>query len=419
MHAVTKHRRSFARFMRWLMCMLGVYFLITAILSLTVDPWRINNSPLAIDSFDPYREISETVRTGKAALANKGGWETVIIGSSRMEIAFDPAHPAFKDQLSVNLAMAAATLTETVPVAHYALDRNPEIRTILFGIEPGDLHNNSDSRKFTDFYNSPFSDNNRSIERTINQVIGGRSLANSIATIRNRSAGVVPKRNQLGLWIQPAYPPDLRAYVENAFALGHKVTGENWNLRPQDLRSEKVESLTRLIDRIRAAGIDLHLVIPAQHALKMIHPTEDVPTTMPWEADLLELVRICKNSNAKPSKAPPVKLWNFLLFNKYTCAQIPAADAEKRQLTDWTDFSHAKTSIGNQAIDVMFSDGSDKDGTHRKIGRNLLLGDWKKHQSSWIEAHREYCISGKKDIEWWRGLLSASKDDHYSVKNSQ
>jgi len=368
MAAKTIHRRPFTRFLLWLGGMLGMYFLITAILSLTVDPWRINNSPLGIDSFDPYREISETVRTGKAALANKGDWEVVIIGSSRMEIAFDPAHPAFHRKRCVNLAMAAATLTETVPVAHYALDRNPEIRTILFGIELGDLHNNSDSRKFTDFYNSPFSDNNRSIERTINQVIGGRSLANSIATIRNRSAGVVPKRNQSGLWIQPAYPPDLRAYVENAFALGHKEAANNWNLRPQDLRSEKVESLNRLIDRVREAGIDLHLVIPAQHALKMIHPTEDEPATMPWEADLLELVRICKEANAKPSKAPPVKLWNFFLFNEYTCAQIPKVDAENRRLSDWTDFSHAKTSIGNLAIDVIFSGDSAKDNTHGEIG---------------------------------------------------
>ena len=404
-----KINRHFSRFLRWLFTMLAVYFIITAIFSLTVDPWRINNTKLSIESLDRYREISETVRTGKAALANKGGWDTVIIGSSRMEIAFDPEHPALPGKRRVNLAMAAATHTETIAVANYTLDRNPEIRTMLFGIEVGELHNDADSRKFTDFYNSPFSDNNRSIERSINQIIGARSLTDSIATIRNRSAGIVPKRNQLGLWIEPEYPSDLRAFVEGAFAEGHREPEENWNLRPQDLRAAKADALTMLVRRVRGAGIELHLVLPPMHALKMIHPYNDEPYSMAWETDLLKLAKICEEANAVPSANPPVKLWDFLLFNKHTCVSLPSPDAEIRKLSNWTDLSHARSEIGNKAIHLIFKKGEDGGEVDGLTGKNLLLGDWEEHHASWILNHREYCRTNSNDVVWWRKLLKTSE----------
>lgn len=399
----------FTRFLRWLTTMLATYFIITAVFSLTVDPWRINQTRFSIESLDEYREISDTLRTGKAALANKGDWDTVIIGSSRMEIAFDPAHPALPGKRRVNLAMAAATLTETVAVANYTLDRNPGIKTMLFGIEVGELHNDADSRTFTDFYNSPYSDNNRSIERSINQIIGARSLSDSISTIRNKSAGILPKRNQLGLWIEPEYPSDLRAFVEAAFAEGHRVSEENWNLRPQDLRTAKADALSVLVRRVRGAGIELHLVLPPMHALNMIHPYDDEPDLMAWEADLKILAEICEEANAIPSAHPPVKLWDFLLFNKHTGVSLPSPDAEIRKLSNWTDLSHARTEIGNKAIHLMFQQGGEGVEVDGLTGRNLLLGDWEEHRSSWIFKHRDFCRTNRNDVVWWRKLLKTSE----------
>ena len=417
MPSKSKNNLNFTRFLRWLATMLATYFIITAVFSLTVDPWRINQTRFSIESLDEYREISDTLRTGKAALANKGDWDTVIIGSSRMEIAFDPEHPALPGKRRVNLAMAAATLTETIAVANYTLDRNPGIKTMLFGIEVGELHNDADSRTFTDFYNSPYSDNNRSIERSINQIIGARSLSDSISTIRNKSAGIHPKRNQLGLWIGPEYPSDLRAFVEGAFAEGHREPEENWNLRPQDLRTAKADALSILVRRVRGAGIELHLVLPPMHALKMIHPYDDEPDSMAWETDLHRLAKICEEANAIPSASPPVKLWDFLLFNKHTCVALPSPDAEIRKLSNWTDLSHARPEIGNMALYLMFQQGGEGGEVDGLIGRNLLLGDWEDHRSSWILNHREYCRTNSNDVVWWRKLLKTSEPVRHPAGN--
>jgi hypothetical protein len=306
--------RPFARFNRWLGLMLALFLIITAILSTTVDPWRINNSPWAIDSLDPAREISNTVRVGKAALANRGDWQAVILGSSRVEIGLNPAHPAFGGKRAVNLAMSAANLYETVPAGHYTLDRNPDVRLLLLGIEAGDLHNDFDSRKYTRFFQSPFADNNRSIERGINQVIGGRALADSIATLSRHRRGIAPRRSALGQWIQPNHPPDVRRYAETTFQMGFENSADQWGYRPQQLRPEKVKLLADFIARVRAAGIEMHLFIPPQHALKQIHPTEDRPRTIAWEHDLQALAAICREANAVSAKGPSLVLLSFVIL---------------------------------------------------------------------------------------------------------
>ena len=88
------HCRPFARFLRWFGALLGSYLVFTAVLSTTVDPWRINAAPWALAALDPAREICQTTRVGKAAIANRGIWRAAIFGSSRLEIGLDPTHPA-------------------------------------------------------------------------------------------------------------------------------------------------------------------------------------------------------------------------------------------------------------------------------------------------------------------------------------
>jgi len=393
--------RPFARFNRWLGLMLALFLVITAILSTTVDPWRINNSPWAIDSLDPAREISNTVRVGKAALANRGDWQAVILGSSRVEIGLNPAHPAFGGMRAVNLAMSAANLYETVPAGHYTLDRNPDVRLLLLGIEAGDLHNDFDSRKYTRFFQSPFADNNRSIERGINQVIGGRALADSIATLSRHRRGIAPRRSALGQWIQPNHPPDVRRYAETTFQMGFENSADQWGYRPQQLRPEKVKLLTDFIARVRASGIEMHIFIPPQHALKQIHPTGDRPRTIAWEHDLQALAAICREANAVSVKGPPVRLWSFLTFNDLTTRPMPRPGDASLQMPGWFDLGHGQPVLGDRVIETMLGKSA---GTPH--GMNLLDDGYETRRAEWIERHEEYCRDHPDDVAWWRGLVA-------------
>lgn len=386
--------------------MMSVYFAITAVLSLTVDPWRINNSCLSIKALDSSREISGTVRVGKAALANRGDWETIILGSSRLEMGLNPSHPAFGGKRTVNLAMSAATITEAIAVGNYSLDRNPHVTTVILGFEAGEFYNDVDSRIYSGFYESPFGDNNHSIERNINQVIGGRSLVNSIATINRYLAGTGSERSPLGQSLKPNHPANLRQYVETSAKFRSDTTDDAWALRPQKPRLQKQELVLRFIRRVRDSGIQLYIVVSPQHALKQIHPFLDEPITMYWQHDLADLVNICKEANSVATSGPPVKLWSFLTFNEYTTKPMPATDAKSQQMPGWFDLGHAQQQLGDKIIETIMSGEPVMDQNGNPYGINLLDNDLDEIRSKWISAHLAYCKSHPGDVLWWRSIFA-------------
>ena len=396
-------RRPFSRFLRWFAALLGGYLLITAILTTTVDPWRINAAPWALASLDKSREISQTTRVGKAAIANRGIWQAAIFGSSRLESGLDPTHPALPSQRSVNLAMSGAGLLENLAAANYTLDRNPQLKTIIFGIDPGDLHSAGDSRNANHFYQSPFADNNHSLERSINQVIGWRAFTDSIATLKRHRKGTRPKCSPFGQMLQPADHGNLRAFIESAFI---ENSADQWNLRPQVLRQQKADGLAAFIQRVRQAGIELFIIIPPQHALKQIHPTADRPDLMGWETDLLALAAICTKANATAATGPPVQLWSFLTFNSFTTTPMPVPGAACQYMPGWFDLGHAGNELGNNVLDNLFASKPGGSTAVKPVGVNLLDGDWNAHRAAWIEGHANYCASHPQDVAWWRGLVA-------------
>lgn len=391
-------RRPYRRFMRWFWMLLGGYFLITAVLSLVVNPWRINRTPLSLDALDESRDIRRTVRTGKAALANQGDWQVVFFGSSRVEQAFNPEHPALEGRRAVNLAMAAASVLETVPVGHYTLDRNPDLELVLFGIDAGDLHSDFDSRKFTRFYESPFADGGLSIERGVNQVIGGRSLLDSIGTIQRHFNGEKPDRSRLGQWVEPNHPHNIREYVQYSFERGFEDPTKGWNVEPESFRQDKADLLRDFIIRVRREGIEMHLFVPTQHALKTIHPLKDRPDKMCWERDLKALAAVCESANAPEAAGPPAKLWSFLDFNRYTTMPVPEQAEGQVHMQNWYDLGHAQEEVGDAVIATLLGK------TSEPVGLDLSQGSWDEVRSQWIEAHARYCVERRVDADWWRTM---------------
>ena len=396
-------RRPFRRFLRWLTVLMASYLIVSATFTTTVDPWRFHNAPWAVQALDDSRDISKEMRIGKAALANRGDWQAVILGSSRLEIALDPFHPAFKDRRAVNLAMSGAMLYEIIAAGNYALDRNPWIRTVLLGIDPGDLHSDADSRPNNLFYQSPFADNNQSIERAINQLIGAEALAESIATLQRHFQGAPSHYSRLGQMLIPPDHGNLRRFIEHDFIEDY---ADQWGYRPQVLRVRKAELLAAFINRARLAGMETHLVIAPQHALKQIHPTADRPDKMVWEADFLTLLDICKKANAVPAKGPSVKLWNFLTFNPYTTTPMPGADSSSPRMPGWFDLGHAGKSLGDRVLDTIFAGQPGVAAPPEPVGVCLSQENWNVQRAAWIEAHEQYCGSHAQDVAWWRALVS-------------
>lgn len=393
-----------------------VYFVFATTVSLTINPWRINRTPLNIKALDPWREITDNLRLGKAALVNQGDWQAVILGSSRMEIAMDPTHPAFQGAKTLNLAMAAANIHETAPAANYALDRNPGIRTMVFGIDAGDFHGDFDSRKFIKSEDSPLSGNGVSVECAINQWIGGRSVIDSIATVQRAIAKRHPDRNPLGQWLKPSDPSNLRQYIEKFFNGRLEQTAEKWEFRPQVLRQDKAKLFTDLMTRARRMGVEVYVVIPAQHALKQIHPTQDKPDRMCWETDIKGLTQLCHEVNRLDIQGPPIRLWSFITFNRYTTQAVPVPGAPSQRMPYWFDLSHAKPELGSACLNRIFANRLEGTVPEEDIWIDLLNTDWEDIRQSWIQGHADYCKAHPEDVAWLRGLMAHDQRKHESGK---
>jgi hypothetical protein len=402
------NRRPFRRFVRWFAGLMAIYLVLAAGFSTAVDPWRVNRAPWSINSLDDAREISDDIRLGKAGLANLGNWQAVILGSSRMEITFDSTHRAFAGQRAVNLAMAASTLYETIAVGNYALVHNPQIETIILGIDAGDLHNDLDSRIYTNFYDSPFAGNHDRIEHVISWLIGERAFADSIATLQRHFRHKSPKRDAHGRLLQPNQPANLRQYVEFNYSRGFETPLDPWSTNTRNLCQAKADLLAGFLGRVRRSGIELHIVSPPQHALKLVHPTLNTPATICWEQDLLVLAEICKMANEIPSKAPPIRLWNFFTFNDFNTTPMPTPGAPSQRMPGWYDLGHTVKQSGDIMLDAMFAGRPSVPAPANPMFPDLLTTDWVSYKARWIEAHEKYCTTHPDDVAWWRGLAASS-----------
>lgn len=398
--------RPFHRFVGWLAGLMSIYLVLAVTLSTTVDPWRIINAPWGIKCLDPFREISENIRLGKAALANRGDWQAVILGSSRMEIALDATHRAFIGQRAVNLAMAAANLYETVAVGNYALDHNPGIQRIIIGVDADDLHSESDSRKFTNFNETPFAGNSNRVEHAFTWLIGGQAFADSITTLQRYFHHISPVRDTYGRLLKPKHRANLREYVELNFSRGFETTLGQCSTGPPSLCKAKSDLLANFLNRARHRGIELLVVVSPQHALKLVHRNQNRPVTIHDESGLLELIAICRKVNESPSNAQPIRLWNFSTFNDFTTVSMPVPGAESQQMPGWYDLGHVGKQMGDLMLDTMFVERPSVHGQPNPIFPNLLDVDWNAYKASWIEAHRNYCSSHPEDVAWWRGLTT-------------
>lgn len=402
------HRRPFRRFVGGLAALMSIYLVLAITLSTTVDPWRIIGAPWGIKRLDDFREISENIRLGKAALANRGDWQAVILGSSRMEIALDATHRAFTGQRAVNLAMSAANLYETIAVGNYALDHNPGIQTIIIGVDAGDLHSEADSRRFTNFNETPLAGDHDRIEHAITWLIGGQAFADSISTVRDYFGHIPPKRDALGRMHKPNHLANLRQYVELNFSRGFETQADLWTTRQQTLCQAKADLLTKFLARARSRGIELHVVIPAQHALRAVHPTQNHPSMICDEHGLLVLTEICRTANEIPAKTQPIHLWNFLSFNDFTTVSMPALDAPSQQMPGWFDLGHVSKQAGDLMLDHMFEVRLNSQESLNIDNPDLLTCNWNIYKSNWLDAHRKYCITHSQDVAWWRSLAVKS-----------
>ena len=342
--------RALHRYQRFLLLLLAATAVAAVACNTWIDPWRVTPCAWTSRGMEPYRTIENTWnRTAKAGLVRSGTWDAAIFGSSRADIALDPAHPAFQGMRCVNLGLNAAGLVENHAMFRYFIDREKP-RLVVFAIDASDLTTPPPPVNVTDFALSPLDPHADATERELRYFAGISTLTASIETagraLRHRLADHTPA----GFRRDTSFPSEQRQLVATLYLSTTARMARN-RMRHNTVNAEKFALLEDIVAGCRSHGARLVFLLTPNHALFQLAFRELGDPDYCFERDRTTLADLAARANAADPAAPPVEVWDFLDGHPLNAPPLPPPGVKGAHIENWIDLFHAAPVIGNLMLD--------------------------------------------------------------------
>ena len=245
--------RNYSRLLAAILLPLGAG---TAAVNLLADPYAASPST-GLARLEDGR--LNATRAAKAERLSRGGYETVIFGTSIANQACDPLGPAFGGARTLIAGLPGSNLVEMRRAVEFALDHGKPKTVILF-VDPVMA---STARTYVgDFDQSRFNPALRVPEYRLRQLLGGDPTLDSLSVLfpasdepRQRADGFRPRPAEVRLgWGE--FATTLRQYFH-----------EEWNGYRYD--AARVRGIGEVVARCRREGVRAIVVIPPLHATAM------------------------------------------------------------------------------------------------------------------------------------------------------
>ena len=381
---------------------------IAAAVNTRVDPWRVVGAPWADAAIDPYRDISASTRTGKAGLIRaRDDWQAAIFGSSRVISSLNPQAPGWGDTKVVNLGMPGAFLFENIAMAEYFIANQPA-ETLLFGIDPGDLTSNLDTRPMGDFMASPLNPEG-GIDRELRYIVGLSTFEASIETLGLQAKNQPGEYNAHGLRERSgrgggAGGKSQLNFIKNRFIDDARIAPRS----PESIHvnAGKARRLEDLMIHCREKGIRLVVFLHPNHVLLQAKSADVSNPASPYELDLRLLAEMVDRVNQLPGDAPPVEFWDFYSFHPINCEQVRPESGEPGMLHHWRDLEHFTKDVGEGMMSLMMGWPVD-DPELRNYGEVITAENLERRIAERREAYHAYLdreLDG--DVAWKEDLIA-------------
>lgn len=344
--AVSRHAKTH---LRWLLGFGAVGILATAAINVAVNPWRVLPQATEIKSLDPARDIDAEIRTGKAGLASRGPWETLVIGSSRPSMGIDPSLPAFEGHNGVNLGMSGCDIYESAALLEHALKTQSPRQVVLF-IDGGDLFRVGKVPIENDFEISPMAKGDP-VERSLRYVFSQRAVDASFATLITAAKHKQPVYTVRGLQ-QKKPRNDYFRLLEKSY-LPWAVEIVKTQRRKTGVQADKVALIRKALATCLSRGIAIVVAIPPNH-LSIAQVFEEALAPDPY---LLEERRELAALVAEANAAHPGHLARLIDLNipsVLTTEPFPAADSTQ-VMANWLDPIHFTPSAGDRMMALLLA----------------------------------------------------------------
>lgn len=330
-----------------LLVILALALVAAVAVNTTVNPWRVTPAPWSSAKLDPYRDISSQIRTGKAGIIRSNPRIGVgIIGSSRVANGLDPQNPGWGRPDVVNLGCSGGFFYEAEALCRYLLERHsPEL--VLFGIDPGDLSSDTDTRPMGDFHASPLDPEGDAFNRELRYLFGISTLEASFQTLARAASGQPTQYTPQGLRARPKK----KGQKSQLHFIRARIVGEAEFDLPDEgragkaLNPAKTARLEAMLRECRRRGVRVIVFFHPQHGLMHARAADAADPPALFAQERRGVVDIVARVNAETLPGPPVEAWDFYDYHPLNCDPIPRDD--RSRMAHWNDLGHYTIEMGD------------------------------------------------------------------------
>ncbi|MBB5352639.1 hypothetical protein HNR46_002887 [Haloferula luteola] len=379
-----------------LLAWFGSIMLVFGFLATWVNPLWITPSPWSSASFDHYKPVHKHPRLGKTGLVRSGKWDAILLGSSRVDIAFDPQHPAFGDLRVANLALRGGTITEHRAMLEYAYARQP-LKLVVVGVDLADLTSRHDVLDVAGFQESPLSESGDPFEKELRYRFGTSAFEMSVKTLDYRFTKRLSAYSPQGQWVRQLDKRPLRQVLQyESFMWANRFIKE----RHKGIAGnpDKVEDYRQIIRFCLDHHLRLFLCIPPNHAafLSVFRLKGDPDPGFRTDREIMTSV-IAEETQG--NDASSITLWDFNDFHPYNCEALPPIDQPRKPTYYWADGTHALPTLGS----IMLSRMMDLPPAHPEdatYGTPLTTENLDDREQTLRDGYLRYQKDHPEDFAW-------------------
>jgi len=291
-------------------------------------------------------------RVPKSRALERGRYDTVFLGTSRVENGLDPQHPVFTGQRVYNAGLGRTNFYEIYQVFDF-VRKLGTTKTIVLGL---DLQQFSGKRSISgDFLDSRFAGKTSWLS-DIQYLASAQTFLASWTTVQKNRAGERSLYTAQGLRDRTLLYDPTHINHRDLFV---KILTRNFLVSQEtyggfEYAADRLDLLRQLIAASRAAGISLHLFIAPTHArdLESLRVLGLYPIFEQWKRDL---TRIIAEDAAHHPDEPPLRLWDFTGYTSLTTEDVPTSNERGKQMQWFWESSHFKKELGNLVLNRIFN----------------------------------------------------------------
>jgi len=341
---------------------------------------------------------------------------TVLLGSSRTEVGFDPQRLPERMQPAINVGLSSATSYELLRAIE-TLERVDAVRTVVLMAGPEVLV--AEPRGAEDFAWSRFDDDRVAFERRLERLLSLRTLKASAGTVKAASQNRLAIVHDDGFRDWAERPDELCVRERFARVLARPdlegAVGPEWT----EGRSRHVQEIARLC---AARGWRMVYVIPPVHAVRL---EKWAARDKLWRFDWLrrEAVRSLPPIFESVGRPDDLSVIDFSGCNAFTVEPIPDRMGAAATTRWWWEELHFTAELGAIMLDRIAAAAGHGDthaGLHaearpeastepaHRFGVRLTKANVEAHIGRQAEALKEWREAQAATVEWARRLFEGS-----------